>query len=145
MREIDTTYESWSKRRIIIGIFIIVALAVLGFFVKDSVIKDKEPISLFKNPKTTVAGVSTKGEDTANSTQNTEKPVAENLNIQSTKLKKDLQERLDSIKKEFSELDAKDIASSSPQFKRVMDDIQSLKDLPRNQAKEACYTICKGL
>lgn len=133
MRELDTTYESWSKKRAIIGLLAIIVLVVLGIIIKESVVA-------------TVAGISAKKDNTENSSKNSdEESDGNSASNRSLKLKNDIQERLDSIKKEFSSLSATDIASSSPQFKKVMEDIQNLKDLPKNQAKEACYNICRGI
>lgn len=146
MREIDTTYESWSRKRLIIGLLAISVLVVLGVIVKDALVKDKNFISLLKNPGTAVAGISTKKDETENSSKNSdEKSNGSNSSINSLKSKINIQERLDSIKKEFSSLNTSDIASSSPQFKKVMEDIQNLKNLPKNQAKEACFSICRGI
>ncbi|MDO8657345.1 MAG: hypothetical protein Q7K55_01295 [Candidatus Levybacteria bacterium] len=138
MREIDTTYESWSKRRIIIGLLAIVILFGIGFGVKEIAVKQ---IASFKDLyKTKVAGVSTKKEQESLNEKSKEQP-----SVQSFKWKEDMQERLDLLKKEVGGLNVSDIASSSPQIKKLIEDLQGLQQLPRNQAKEACYNICRGL
>lgn len=60
-------------------------------------------------------------------------------------LQSSLQQKLDSIKQEVSKLDIKDIASSSPQVQKLINDLNAVKNYPGNQAKEICQKICGGL
>ena len=53
--------------------------------------------------------------------------------------------RIEDIKDSINGLDAVEIASSSPQIQKVLRDIQGIKDLPANQAKEMCLKICSGI
>lgn len=56
-----------------------------------------------------------------------------------------LKQKLDSVKQEISHLDIKDVASSSPQVQKIINDLNSLKELPSHQAKEICQKICSSL
>lgn len=141
MREIDTTYESWSKRRIVIGLLAIVILFGIGFVVKEIATKQIASFSFKDLYKTKVAGVSTKKEQESLDKKSKDQPNE----TQSFKWKEDMQGKLDLLKKEVGGLNISDIASSSPQIKKLINDLQELQQLPRNQAKEACLNICRGL
>lgn len=56
-----------------------------------------------------------------------------------------IQQRLEIIKREVNSINIKEIASSSPQIQKILLDLKNLQSLPENQAREACYNICKGL
>ncbi len=53
--------------------------------------------------------------------------------------------RINVIKKNIEGLNAEEVATTSPQIQRVLRDIQGIKDLPANQAKEMCLKICSGI
>lgn len=53
--------------------------------------------------------------------------------------------KINEIKENIDELDPQAIASSSPQIQKVLRDIQGIKDLPANQAREMCLKICSGI
>ncbi|MBI2621295.1 MAG: hypothetical protein HYW63_01445 [Candidatus Levybacteria bacterium] len=53
--------------------------------------------------------------------------------------------KIEDIKKNIEGLDAEEVASSSPQIQKVLRDIQGIKDLPTNQAREMCFKICSGI
>lgn len=136
MEKIDLENETWNKKRVIIGVLTIICLFGAALFFKNIILKGKNIASIFplsRLVETKVAGVSTK----------------KNFNTSDSpsigKLKTDLQSKLDSIKKDVGGLTVSDVASSSPQLKKIIEDIQNLQNLPRNQVKEACYNICKGL
>lgn len=129
MQNIDSTYESWSKKRIIIFFISIIILIAFAYKIKTSFL-DKNINSFLGKVK----GANTKNER-----------VSQDKTDNSSVLRGDLQEKLDSVKKQVTNLNVSDIASSSPQVKKVIEDLQFLQQLPRNQAKEACYNICKSL
>lgn len=132
----DLESETWDKKRIIIAVFVIASLFGAALFLKNIFFEDKNiaaVLPLSKLFETKVAGV------------NTKKDISSSNSKSIGKLKTDLQGRLDSVKKDVEGLTVSDVASSSPQLKKIIDDLQNLQKLPRNQAKEACYNICKGL
>ncbi|MDP3988357.1 MAG: hypothetical protein Q8P80_04410 [Candidatus Levybacteria bacterium] len=140
MQTIDSTYESWSKKKLIILVLAILILAGILFKLKiltiDSLLKKGNEAS--KNIEQ-VKGESIKNED---GSQNSDSNVSLSSSL---KIKEDLQGKLDSFKQQVSNLSVSDIASSSPQVQKIMEDLKNLQGLPKNQAKEACYNICKGL
>lgn len=62
-----------------------------------------------------------------------------------TNLQNTFEERFNDIRKEAEKIDVTEVASSSPQIQKVINDIKALQNYPRNQAKEACFSICEGL
>lgn len=124
----DQEEQGWDKKRILI---VLIILFILGFGIYKS---RNFLLGVVKNPTSTtsVKGAATKNEN--NSGFNAQQQVKENL-----------QEKIDSIKQQANSLNVQDIASSSPQVQKVIQDLKGLGDLPRNQAKDACFNICKGL
>jgi hypothetical protein len=112
----------WDKKKIIIGFlfFLVVLFATLYF-----------KTVLFPPTKTQVEGAYTqidspKDQEISNVSQN-------------------FQKNLDQIQNNVNNLNVKDVATSSPQVQKVLNDIKSLQNLPRDQAREACNKICSGL
>jgi hypothetical protein len=115
---------SWSLPKILAGIAF---LGIVGWFVYQN----KSLILSYNNePTKDVAGVQTQR-------------VENNANVSVPHI--DLQEKINEITQQVSNLDIKDVASSSPQVQKVLHDMESLKDLPKSQAKDACMKICSGL
>jgi hypothetical protein len=115
-----------NKKRILILVFIIILLGLLGYSAKTLVLDKNQDIF----SKKSVKGTSTQ--------KNSNVPSASSLE---TELKK----KLDTIKQEVSKLDIADIASSSPQVQKLINDLNALKDYPSNQIKDACQKICSSL
>lgn len=83
-----------------------------------------------------VAGVNTKREA----------QVKTDPGVKMTKEMQDtVQERLEKVKEQVANLSATDLKTSSPQIEKVMQDLESLKQYPKNQVKDACRNICDGL
>lgn len=118
MEEIKSE-ESWNKKRIFAALFLIVLLAIGGYFFKTRVLGTTS-----FNPLTSIKGVNTKENST-----NFDIPQA-------------IKEKINSLKQEASGLNIVEIASSSPQIQKVLNDIRSLEQYPTNQAKEICKKIC---
>lgn len=142
MNEVSSIQESWNRKRIFLAL-IVVALFLIGiiYFLK----KTKSENSQFKSPfLSNVKGISIKNENEFK--KDDEKLSQKSLSLPSTAdLRGDLQEKLDSIKQEVSSLKVEEIASSSPQIQKVLDDVKSLEQYPKNQAKEICKNICNSL
>ena len=141
----NLVHEAWSKKRIIIGLVTLAILLGGAYGVKKYIFKDKSVLSSLSFPEinsTKVAGVSTKNDSSSSQDSSKDQPLQ--LPV-SSNLKTGMEQKLEDFKKEVSGLNVSDLASSSPQIKKVIEDIQGLQQLPKNQAKEACYNICKGL
>jgi len=55
----------------------------------------------------------------------------------------DLQKKIIDIADQVSNLDVKEVTASSPQVQKVLKDMEALKNLPKNEAKNACMSKWK--
>ena len=134
MKELKPIEEPWNKKRIIIGLFFLFTV-VAGLTAFKVLVLDKNqnsPQSLVNKTVTAVEGASTNANTSSN--DNT-----------IPGLKTNIQDQLNTIKQEASNINLTDIATSSPQVQKVIDDIKSIQNLPRSQAKSFCEQVCSGL
>lgn len=112
--------EVWDKKKLIIGIVIVL---FLGLFIYFGILNTGE------KPSPNIRGESVKVQD-----------AASKIN-----LRKDVNNKLEEIKQNADEINVAEIASSSPQIQKVINDIKNLQNLPSNQARDACLKICGNL
>lgn len=122
MEEINTG-GSWNKKKIFVAGFLLVLLIVGGYLFKTRVLGE----NLSQQSKS-VKGAATKE-------KNTEPEFK--INIQEA-----VREKLNNLKQEVSGLNMLEIASSSPQVQKILNDIKALEQYPTNQVKEICKKIC---
>lgn len=115
----------WDKKRISIGL-ILLAVGFIGFME----VKDRLGTSA-------VLGTSSVNRSTQLENPQIEAPK---INLES-----DINTKIAGIKDSVGALNADDVASSSPQIQKVLNDIQGIKNLPAAQAKDACMKICSGI
>lgn len=120
--------ESWNKKRIFGALFLIAALIILGYFIKTKVLGQSS--SPTDSPKAVKGTTSAKEEN---------KDEVEGL---STNVQKKVAEKIESLKQEVSSLNIAEVASSSSQIQKIINDIKALEEYPTNQAKEICKQIC---
>lgn len=117
--------EKWDLKKIaLLALVLAISFFALKTFVLD---KNTSFKSLLKKGSSEVQGTATES-------------VPPQLNLQ-----REVQNKLSDIKKEVNNINVADIASSSPQVQKVLNDIKNLQDLPQSQAKDACLKICSGL
>lgn len=112
----------WNKKRIFAALFLVILLAVGLYFFRTRIfglISFDHLIS--------VKGVNTKEDN-------------KDFNIQQA-----VKDSLFKLKQEVSGLDIVEIASSSPQVQKIINDIKALQQIPNNQVKNICKTFCGGL
>ena len=114
---------SWNKKKIFIAIFLLLLLIAGGYFFKIRIL-DGNSSRLVKSVK----GIA--------SEEKIVEPEFE-INIQEV-----MREKINSLKQEVSGLGMLEIASSSPQVQKILNDIKSLEQYPTNQIKEICRKIC---
>lgn len=130
MKELVPIEESWNKKRVIIGLVFLFAV-VAGLTAFKVLVLDKNqnpPRDLAKKTATAVKGVDTSSSDNTVSG-----------------LKTNIADQINTIKQEASNINLAEVATSSPQVQKVIDDIKSIQNLPRDQAKSLCQQICGGL
>lgn len=125
--EDNQIYEAWDAKKIFT--FIIVAL-ILGLSIKTFVL-EKNSKNL-PNKSVSVQGAST---------QIIQTPTPNS----SEELKRNVESKLNDLKKEVNNINLIEVATSSPAVQKVITDLKNLQNLPQTQAKEACLKICSGL
>ncbi|MCL5020002.1 MAG: hypothetical protein M1426_06020 [Patescibacteria group bacterium] len=136
MKELKPIEEKWNKKRVVIGL-VTLALLIVGLVSLKILVLDKNKAitgSAANNPG------SVKGESTSNIP-----PVQDSPEVSAPDLNSTLQNQVNTIQQEISNLNLAEIASSSPQVQKVINDMKTLQNLPRDQAKSACQQICNGL
>ena len=116
----------WDKKRILIGTGIILLLIIGAGEIKSRFF-----------PETNILG-----ESTTKKTSELEKPRVNSPDID---LQSQLSTSIENIKESVSSIDPEEVASSSPQIQKVLRDIQGIRNLPTDKARQACYSICSGL
>ena len=107
--------ESWNKKRVGIGLMsLLLLIAGLVLFLKSNLYLD----SRVQQKATNV------------------------LSDKREKLEDVIQGQIEAIKEQALNIDTSEIASSSPQIRRLINDLKSLQDYPKSQIKKACEQIC---
>jgi predicted lipid-binding transport protein (Tim44 family) len=118
--------STWDKKKVAIGVFILCIVFWIGY-------ENRGMIGEYnKKPVQEVAGSSTKNDQSTD----TQKKSMPNF---------DIQQKITEITTQVSNLNAVEVAASSPQIQKVLKDMEGLKSLPQNQAKDACIKICSSL
>lgn len=117
----------WDKRKILITTCIAIVAVILAVELKSRFLPGSESVL---------------GESSEKKPMSAQKPDIKppNINFQSG-----VNSKISEIKQNINGLNAVEVASSSPQIQKVLQDIQGIKDLPSNQAKEMCLKICGGI
>src|SRR3972149_11550225 len=115
-KEVENEFE-WDKKRIFITLFFAIVVILVGLELKKIFL-----------PNTKILG-----DAVQNKQVNVEKPTvkAPNINVSSQ-----VESTIKDIKNSIESLNPSEVASSSPQIQKVLQDIQGIKDLPSNQARE---------
>lgn len=118
------------------------SVAGVGYGVKTQFF-DKKPVeqSTSSPPQKTVEGAKVE------KNENEKKETSSNslVSLPSSKdIQKDVEKKLEAIKEEVTNLKPLDVATSSPQVQKILNDIKTLEQYPRNQAREICENICKS-
>lgn len=133
--------RQWDKKKIAIGIGLLVTVLVGAYFVKTYFLDTTTTI--VKRDSSHVANL-VEGAKTDKKTE--ESGSNENsIPLSSESIQQAVAEKLTDIKDQVNNLDVVDIAQSSPQYKKAIKDLQSLQNLPKDEAKKACLNICSNL
>ena len=110
----------WDKKKIILFVIAAVILIGIGFEAKDLVL-GKSVSSSVSVPKPDVKGAATQV---------------------SSSIKNGVQDQINNLKTEAQSVNLVEIASSSPQVQKVINDLKALQYYPKNQVKATCEQIC---
>lgn len=139
MHPIEPSQETWDKKKIFIVFCVLIFSGFLIYSAKNYFSLDLKFKNQENNKKEKVAGAKTYNNQSK--IPDYQKP---NLSLSTEKIQESAQERLNLIKKQVEGLSVLDIASSSPQVQKVIKDLQSLQNYPKDQAKQMCENICKS-
>ncbi|MCL4353061.1 hypothetical protein M1615_01150 [Patescibacteria group bacterium] len=137
--------DKWDKGKIIKGLAILLIFACLLFFAFKMHILDKylkKNLSSSQGAAGQVKGAQTTEADISGSNS---APADSFLPPSSENIQSSLKDRVSQLKQEVSNLNVLEVASSSSQVQKVLQDVKSLEQYPHNQAKEACLNICNSL
>lgn len=128
----DTAFEEevWDKKKIYFGIIIAIVLIITAIVIK---IWYLDSLGEKQIQAGEVRGV------TASNMSPTITPFSQLKQIPML-----IQKQIDTIGKQVTSLNAEEIASSSPQMKKLIDDLKILQQLPRNEAKQLCENFCRS-
>lgn len=113
----------WDKKRVAIALIVLVVGFFLLYEIKNNFFDDK------------VLG----DEDIRKS--EIEKPKIK----PPVDLSNELETTFDEVRKSVLNLSPEEVATTSPQIQKVLRDIEGIKNLPQNEAKEACHKICSEI
>ena len=108
-----------------------------GFLAIIAIIVIFAGIKYLNNGNGKVAGVNTDTKKEQQELQVEKERAKENV-------KGDLNKRLEKIKSDINELNALDVTTQSPQVKKIIEDLKSLQNLPKDQAKNVCQQVCSN-
>lgn len=138
--------EVWDVKKIIIGIVSLVTVVAGAYGVKKFII-DK---NIHNNPS---MQQSVRGEKTSDGSQDETLPQTGSNKSDNppasfsapSQIKNTVEQRIQSIREEITRLSVTEVASSSPQIQKIIQDIQQVEQYPSNQAKNVCQKICDGI
>ena len=114
----------WDKLKIALFTILVFLLLFAGYQIKTLTLNQNQ------NPSTAVE------------TNVKESPM---VNSNTPSFKNTIQQNIEDLKKEAGSINVEDLATSSPQVQKVINDLKSLQNLPQSRLKEACFKICNGL
>ncbi len=126
----------WDKKKIIIGIVVLVFLLIGGFIAHQLLLgQSLNPLSLIpKRIQQEVQGVSSQGTNDTTSQNNFTLPSQQ-----------DVQQKVQQIQQQVTHLNLQEVASSSPQIQQIIQQIQSIPQQSTGQFKDACVRLCNNL
>ncbi len=114
----------WDKKKIFVTAVIAIFTIVIGLYLKSYLIDDQKYSKVSQTPKEQVKGVNTA--DLSNN------------------IRQGIEGTINNLKTQAQSLDVAEIATSSPQVQKLINDLKSLQDLPKSQLKSTCEKICSG-
>ena len=142
MKDDEKIEETWDKKKIVFAVIFLTFLLFAAYEFKNYILSNNlktNVANIFKKPASgSVEGASSENLNPQANSNNSSLPSTNNL-------KTEAQSKLDIIRQEITKLNILDVATSTPQVQKIIQDIQSLEKYPGNQAKDMCEKICNGL
>jgi len=115
--------SEWDKKKIILFLIAAIVLIGIGFEAKSLILGESSA------PATKVSAPDVKG-------------TATQL---APAIKQTVQNQLQTLQNEAQNINVVDIASSSPQVQKVINDLKAIQNYPQNQLKTTCQQVCNSL
>lgn len=117
----------WDKKKIITFLVVVFFLLIGAYQLKSMILgDDASPKDLENSYQQSVRGVGI------------QEPPQESL-------RNSVQEQINNLKEDAQNINVVEIASSSPQVQKIINDLKAIQDYPSNQIKEVCEKVCSGL
>ncbi len=126
MKEAKREVIEWDKKKIVL--FVVGAIFLLGI----GLVFSKMMFGGVQTPNPSLSVTGVKGANTESIS-----PLPD--------IKQGIQNQIDSLKSEAQDINVVDIATSSPQVQKVINDLKAIQNYPKNQLKTTCEKICSGL
>lgn len=115
----------WDKKKIFVTSVIAILIIAIGLSFKSYLNADNKDSNTFRKPQKEVKSI--------------------NASEISNNIKEGVEDSFNSLKTQAENLDVAEIATSSPQVQKIINDLKTLQDLPKSQLKNTCEKICSGL
>lgn len=138
--------DSWDKKKIVVSVIIIFFLAGVAYAAKTYVLDSSDTKTLKKvSTKSSgeVAGISIEDIKDSSADENNDQPPP--FSFSPATIRTDVQQKIDALKEQVTNLKVEEVASASPQIQKVINDLKALEQYPKSQAKQMCENICKSL
>lgn len=138
MQELHAVEEVWDTKKIFITVVATAIVASVGLYGAHAL-----GFITFQKPegKTTVGKV--EGVSVSENVEDTPTPAPPRKTY-SLPTRSDIEEKLEEVKSEVQSIDVAEIASSSPQIQKVLQDLKALQGYPKSQVKQLCQNICNS-
>jgi conjugal transfer/entry exclusion protein len=125
MKEREEKTE-WDKKKILLFAAAVLLLIGIGYVFKGMMLGSQEMPNTSKI-ETDVKGTSVQASQVG------------------ADIKENIQNQINNLKDEAQNVNIVDIATSSPQVQKVINDLKAIQDYPKSQLKATCEKICSGL
>lgn len=123
----EESSDEWDKKRIVITAFFAVVAILAVREIKATFFPSDESVL---------------GQNVSISPTPIKKPDVE---IPRFNVANEVGSKIEELKRNIEGLDPQEVASSSPQIQKVLRDMEGLKDLPSNEARNTCMKLCSEI
>jgi len=115
----------WDKKKIIVTVVIGILILLISLQFKAYLDQDQNISDISKEPKLEVKSI--------------------NTSELSNNIREGVEDSFNNLKTQAQNLNVTEIATSSPQVQKIINDLKALQDLPKSQLKSTCEKVCSGL
>ncbi|MCL5438406.1 MAG: hypothetical protein M1268_00270 [Patescibacteria group bacterium] len=144
MQESNAFQEKWDKKKITVGLIgISLLIGLIGYGLKTNFFSSG--FSKMIRPNKEVAGISSSSDSSNNQNNDNSGSKQQSLSVPVNEVRSVAEQQINTIREEVNKIDVVEIASSSPQVQKVLNDLKTLGNYPKDQAKDYCQKICNSL